>query len=75
MKEKFINFLKEHDAYEKFIKNLESAEIYPSFDVFCRVEGFLDWTSTAFNWDSTPEGYRFWFELDDLWVGDNFDIM
>lgn len=68
MKENFINFLKEHDAYEKFIKNLKSADIYSSFDALCRVESFLDWISCSFDWEYSPEEFHFWHNLDNLWI-------
>lgn len=59
MTKQFRDFLKEHNAYYAYIKNNkgESENPYTYID--------------SFHWDSTPEGYEYWRNLDDLW----FDIL
>lgn len=61
MTRKFRKFLKNNNAYDKYVKNNngESENPYTFF------EGFI--------WMNTPEGYEYWLELDDKW-GDCFDL-
>ena len=66
MKESFIGFLKEHDAYERFVKNLEGCG-YNSLDDLCTKEPPCCWVSIAFIWDQTPEGRDYWDSLDAIW--------
>ena len=55
MTNKFRKFLKENNAYEKYIKNNkgESKNPYIYFD--------------GFHWVSSDEGYDYWNELDNKW--------
>lgn len=55
MTNKFRDFLKEHNAYDAFIKNKNGE---PSNDCV-----FID----SFQWILSPEGFEYWNNLDNLW--------
>lgn len=75
MKETFINFLKEHNAYENFINNLESRNTYSSIDHLCRVESPIDWIDSPFIWKDTPQGKGYWKSIVTLWWDIVYDSM
>lgn len=61
--EDFVKFLKENKAYIKYMRNAgyisdEEIDIHDSY-------------FEAFHWDSTPEGYDYWNNLDTDW----FDLI
>lgn len=60
MNEEFVKFLKKHEAYEKFMKNL--------YDEKCGglCEDCSD-ISDAFMWAGTPERYKYWSKLNTEW--------
>ena len=55
MTKEFRQFLKDNNAYERYIENNkgESDNPYEYFD--------------GFHWDSTKEGYDYWSDLDSEW--------
>ena len=71
MKEKFIQFLKKHRAYRKYLKNLKKGhkasytfdEYWPEIEKINPI--FL--LVASFKWSKTPEGFEFWDKLDKLW--------
>lgn len=67
MEETFINFLKEHNAYEKFIKNFESDSEYSCLDELFNDNYHSEWIYSAFLWEDTPEEPDYWADLDSLW--------
>lgn len=66
MKDKFIEFLKEHNAYEKFVNNLK-AICNTTIDELCTDDCFTEWIGVAFDWSLTPEGKHYWQNLDNLY--------
>ena len=69
-KKLFIHFLKQNNAYEQFMFNLNSRKGY-----FFTPKKFFNYTfdedfvSNAFNWDDSLQGYGYWDELEDKWLG------
>ena len=59
MTEKFRKFLKDNDAYDKYVKNNKGKSNNP----------FTDFD--AFVWSKSDEGYNYWNNLDCLW----YDIL
>jgi len=62
MKEKFLQFLKDNGALEKFKDNLD----YP-FAKYLRNHLGRSIISTAFSWDYSKEGWRYWNDIDTKW--------
>ena len=64
----FLRFLKEHNAYVAFWRNLKNDNATRRFD-----SNWLTKKSTyqaiisAFNWHQTPEGGWFWSNLHEQW--------
>lgn len=67
MKEQFINFLKENEAYENFIRNLELDSEYSCLDEFFNDNYHRQWIGAAFTWEDIPEGADYWADLDFIW--------
>ena len=74
MKEKFIQFLKDNGALEKFEANMKNLELrfqeddpFNLNDLCSSVGNILDWTSFPFRWDDSPERFDYWSKLDDKW--------
>ena len=68
MEQIFIEFLKEHEAYENFIRNLESDPEYSCLDELFNTIYYSEWISLAFIWKDTPEGHDYWADLDFIWA-------
>ena len=68
MKEKFIQFLKDNNAYGAFIKN---CIIYGSTTIDSIIKNWTDnpekWISMTFIWVDTSEGYAYWRGIDQAW--------
>ena len=75
MREVFDEFLKKHEAYRKFYKNFKRsickgkdatsmniAEHFNTYKETCQLFLIL-----AFTWSETPEGSKYWIDLNDLW--------
>jgi len=75
MKEKFIQFLKDNGALEKFEENLKSSEVRFEDDNFTTIDEYFDKDSdpttfigAAFIWFITDEGSEFWANIDNKWI-------
>ena len=65
MKEKFIQFLKDNNAYDAFIKNLLNIG-------YCKINSLFTinptyWISSAFFWNKTSEGHDYWKRIEQAW--------
>lgn len=67
MKQEFINFLKEHNAYERFLTNLINHGVYDSLDDLCESMPASSWVIAPFDINNTPEDFLYWEQLDTLW--------
>ena len=76
MKEKFIQFLKDNGALEKFEANIKDEKCqfsrrYLSIDEIIEAhdkEGLdVNVWSNVFWWDDSPEGWDYWNDLDNKW--------
>lgn len=82
LKEKriFFNWLKKHNALEKYKHNRfvfmreyrrcgwEHPYNYAYMEVF-------DALSLAFSWINTPEGHTYWNYLDNVWMDEHREVM
>ena len=61
MKKKFKKFMKEQGAWDKWKANLNKRkrEIFKSRP--------YDYIANAFLWDDSPEGHRYWSDLNEIW--------
>lgn len=65
----FFKFLKQKGCLEQYFNNLKGRKktveavksFFESQDVFCSV------LNSAFSWDSSPEGYKFWAGIAEEW--------
>ena len=76
IKQQFIKFLKQNNAYEQFLNNfkihriknkelINSNKITPKeffINTFCG-----DFFAYAFFWKDTPQGFSYWGRLDNEW--------
>ena len=62
MKEKFIQFLKDNGALEKFKDNCD----FP-FAKYLKNHLNCGIISHAFSWDNSEEGWRYWNDIDNKW--------
>lgn len=62
---KFISFLKEQNALEEYIYNLNGQlnETLLYRILHCRHNYYIN----SFCWSQTKQGYDYWYELDDTW--------
>jgi hypothetical protein len=62
----FVNFLKEKNAYCKYIRNLLLDKGYPYYSKYIKENissrGIF---SMSFIWEKTKEGHDYWSELDE----------
>ena len=68
MKEQFIEFLKENEAYRDYIKNLKNHRgltLDEYFNRRCADEESV--LMDAFVWAETKEGYEYWKNLNKKW--------
>ena len=56
MTKQFRDFLKEHNAYDAYIKNNKGESDNP----YVYIDSFL--------WSDTEEGHSYWRDLDNLWL-------
>lgn len=63
----FADFLRMHDAYDKFIYNFVRVgkDFNEYFNKFKYKKNL--YLSSSFRWDVTPEGGKFWSHLSKLW--------
>ena len=70
-KQQFIHFLKENNAYEKYVYNFNNREekrnkVCPKSQFFSRTKPVY-YVNKAFTWCNTKEGNPFWFNLSVEW--------
>jgi len=72
--EDFVNFLQEHNIYEKFIENFDPYDnlIVKSKDDYCKsVRNYFkktDYIWAAFSFPKTNEGIAHWNKYDKIWI-------
>lgn len=69
----FFNWLKKHDALEKYKRNrFVFMREYRKCGWRCPVDyvsiGVFDALGMAFSWAYTPEGHTYWSDLDEIWM-------
>jgi hypothetical protein len=70
--QRFINFLKKENIYEKFVDYLLKVDndwkkdVWKT-DIFCNVNE-VDYIMISFNWSKTNEGDNFWMSINDKWL-------
>ena len=68
-KQRFFKFLKENNAYEIYMLNLKKRKVknseIKSFFMNCY---YKDVIAESFNWKGTPQGFDYWFQLNEKWV-------
>ena len=68
MRDKFIEFLKSEDAWEKFLEEYEKQNILTIDDFFKAQEQPSEYLFWAFVWNETKDGDDYWEELDSKWI-------
>lgn len=74
MKQLFIHFLKQNNAYEKFMNNFNNrnkiSTYYPkiSFILYFEITNETIIISHAFRWATSFENLLFWINLNQKWV-------
>lgn len=69
--EKFIKFLKENNAWEKFEKNFnKDGEELKEYKKMCKMWRNSE-LSLAFTWAATEEKYSYWLNLNRKWCEEN----
>lgn len=64
-----VQFLKDNGAYEKFLDNLAGKRSKEEIIDFFRQDFGQNYCiNCAFAWASTPEGHRFWSEINAKWM-------
>ena len=66
----FILFLHQNDAYDKFMNNFEKTHRLAGkdyLDDYLMTQPHRCYFTSAFHWDSTPEGYQYWIDKRRLW--------
>ena len=64
---KFIHFLKQNNAYVRYVYNFGKHNYKLSFDAFTRVYLQSQYINSAFVWDETKEGWSYWNNLSERW--------
>ena len=67
MNQKLIAFLKENDAYDAFVKNLEDKVCNGAGVKYLYPNPAKTLILRAFVWEYTPQGYDFWYALSGMW--------
>lgn len=69
MKEKFLKFLKENDAYDNFVSNLGNETFDHHYDIVISDDAAEELISSAFSWfDKSIKGdHNYWADLDSDW--------
>ena len=66
MKEIFIKFLKDNNAYDAFVKNL-LIHGFTTIDNLITTTNPDLWISSAFFWTETAEEHDYWYSIDQAW--------
>jgi len=64
---KLIVFLKKHRVLTKFKKNFNKQGNCKTIERLCEIVKPQSFIFSAFTWDGTDEGIRFWSNLNDEW--------
>ena len=73
IKQQFIQFLKQNNAYEQYMLNFNNRSKmskYYSKKAFKKYFKFTEeklLITNAFDWDKTKEGFDYWDKIDDKW--------
>lgn len=62
----FLFFLNRNKAYDSFVENLTDSRLFSFFDSFADTNPKY-YIVLAFSWQSTPEGAKYWDDLNDKW--------
>lgn len=82
-KESFLSLLDDVGAYEKFVENLRNKQKKEGFAGILPDDAMVDFFLNAvtapslalveaFNWSETPQGDRYWREINEEWVEECF---
>lgn len=63
----FQKFMKEHDAWNKYVANFERSRGKLPECHFIRRAGKDSWIDGAFIWEGTPEEKEYWKQINRLW--------
>lgn len=64
--EQFFKFLKRNDIYGKFLNNINN--VGRKIKYFFERADKSAYVSSAFNWDRTPEGFKYWDDINRKWL-------
>lgn len=64
---RFVEFLKEEGAYEKYVINYKNGPNKESLSDFLKTTPEAEYLNCSFAWRIAPEGYEFWNELSRKW--------
>ena len=68
MEEKFIAFLTKNKCYRQFMHNLGYVrKCKMGWNGYRDCTEEVDWLLCAFEFDQSPEGYKFWYSLAVKW--------
>ena len=67
MYREFINFLRIHGVYDRFIKNLNKLE-HKSIEEYLKETDSRHFILSSFSWLDTDEGVQFWSNIEALWL-------
>lgn len=68
MRSKFIEFLKAHNAYARYLYNLERHSGGLTLEWIIENIHYDRWIQSAFVWNSTPQKLNFWYKLNEEWL-------
>lgn len=63
----FENFLKENDAFDKYVDNFESKSHFDNFEEMVSIIGPTSFVVGVFSWEETNNGLTYWAEIDSKW--------
>jgi hypothetical protein len=66
LNKKFVKFLKDNNAYDKFITNLNI--VNKPIEIFCDDSKKKSYINRSFIWFQTKEGFDFWENLNVKWI-------
>lgn len=67
LKQQFVQFLIDNDAYDKFLYNYSHTPLLEDFMNNFTVNGSAKFITKAFSWGTTKEGSYFWAKLSVKW--------
>lgn len=63
IKQKFLDFLADNQALDGFMKNQD----VDNLELFLDMHDPAIYLRGAFHWKHSPEGFEFWYELNNKW--------